>query len=54
MLFQSILLSLNESTRSDYGAGLLRFTQFCDLLAIPETHARGSHAALSFRSFWDG
>src|ERR1700722_4902304 len=29
-------LSLDTSTRSGYGAGLLRFTQFCDSKAIPE------------------
>lgn len=31
-----MLQSLDHSTRSNYGAGLLRFTQFCDLLALPE------------------
>jgi hypothetical protein len=34
ILFQSILLSLDENTRSDYGAGLLHFTQFCNTIAI--------------------
>jgi hypothetical protein len=33
-LFQSIL---DENTRSNYGASLLRFTQFCDAIAIPES-----------------
>ncbi|KAJ7066826.1 hypothetical protein B0H15DRAFT_794267 [Mycena belliarum] len=31
-----MLLGLDESTRSNYGAGLLRFTQFCDTLSIRE------------------
>ncbi|KIK76033.1 hypothetical protein PAXRUDRAFT_171054 [Paxillus rubicundulus Ve08.2h10] len=29
-LFQVMLRSLDEDTRSNYGASLLRFTQFCD------------------------
>ncbi|KAI6154728.1 hypothetical protein BKA82DRAFT_3969337, partial [Pisolithus tinctorius] len=36
-LFHVMLQSLDVNTRSNYGAGLLRFTQFCDLFAIPET-----------------
>lgn len=31
-----MLQSLDHSTCSNYGAGLLHFTQFCDLLALPE------------------
>ncbi|KAJ6611708.1 hypothetical protein B0H10DRAFT_2055371 [Mycena sp. CBHHK59/15] len=31
-----MLLGLDEGTRSNYGAGLLRFTQFCDMLSIRE------------------
>ncbi|KAJ7808803.1 hypothetical protein B0H14DRAFT_2608591 [Mycena olivaceomarginata] len=31
-----MLLGLDENTRSNYGAGLLRFTQFCDTLSIHE------------------
>lgn len=31
-----MLLGLDEGTRSNYGAGLLRFTQFCDTLSIHE------------------
>jgi len=31
-----MLSSLDSKTRSNYGAGLLRFTQFCDQLCIPE------------------
>jgi hypothetical protein len=38
-LFQVMLFSLDENTRSNYGAGLLRFTQYCDAHSIPE-HSR--------------
>ena len=36
LLFNISLSSLEEKTRSNYGAGLLRFTQFCDAFSIPE------------------
>lgn len=32
-----MIASLDESTRKNYGAGLLRFTQYCDCLDISET-----------------
>ncbi|KAG2745666.1 hypothetical protein P692DRAFT_20651604, partial [Suillus brevipes Sb2] len=35
-LFQVIVRSLDTNTRSNYGAGLLRFMQFCDSINIPE------------------
>ncbi|KAF5386587.1 hypothetical protein D9615_001701 [Tricholomella constricta] len=35
-IFQGLFDSLSESTRTSYGAGLLRFTQFCDRLHISE------------------
>lgn len=35
-LFKVMSHSLDESTRSNYVAGLLRFTQFCDANNIPE------------------
>ncbi|KAG2132464.1 DNA breaking-rejoining enzyme [Suillus bovinus] len=35
-LFFVMAESLDESTRNDYGAGLLHFNQFCDRLSIPE------------------
>lgn len=35
-LFKVMLHSLDENTRSNYGAGLLRFTQHCDANNIPE------------------
>jgi hypothetical protein len=33
-----MLLSLEQKTRSNYGAGLLRFTQFCDANNVSEHH----------------
>lgn len=36
LVFEVSLASLEEKTRSNYGAGLLRFTQFCDAFNIPE------------------
>ncbi|KAF5368708.1 hypothetical protein D9615_010306 [Tricholomella constricta] len=35
-IFLGLFNSLAESTRVSYGAGLLRFTQYCDQLHIPE------------------
>lgn len=35
-LFKVILFSLDESTCSNYGTGLLHFTQYCDSHSIPE------------------
>lgn len=35
-LFEVMAHSLDEGTRNGYGAGLLRFTQFCDLHKVPE------------------
>ena len=36
-LFQVMIQSLDATTRSNYGAGLLRFTQFCDEQGIHES-----------------
>ncbi|OBZ79905.1 hypothetical protein A0H81_00723 [Grifola frondosa] len=36
-LYNVMLSSLDIKTQKNYGAGLLRFTQFCDGLSIPET-----------------
>ncbi|KAH9852264.1 hypothetical protein C2E23DRAFT_730943 [Lenzites betulinus] len=36
-IFTLIMTSFEPRTRKNYGAGLLRFTQFCDLMNIPET-----------------
>jgi hypothetical protein len=38
-LFKVMLFSLDENTCSNYGMGLLRFTQYCDPHSIPE-HSR--------------
>ncbi|KIK78180.1 hypothetical protein PAXRUDRAFT_164679 [Paxillus rubicundulus Ve08.2h10] len=35
-LFQVMIRSLDQDTRSNYGAGLLCFTQYCDSCNIPE------------------
>ncbi|KAF5368148.1 hypothetical protein D9615_010187 [Tricholomella constricta] len=35
-IYHLLLESLSESTRQSYGAGLLRFTQFCDRLRVSE------------------
>ncbi|KZT10995.1 uncharacterized protein LAESUDRAFT_643395, partial [Laetiporus sulphureus 93-53] len=36
-LFSCLLSSVERKMRSNYGAGLLRFNQFCDSLHIPES-----------------
>jgi hypothetical protein len=35
-LLEVMIFSLDEGTQSNYGAGLLRFTQYCDSREIPE------------------
>lgn len=35
-MLEVMLFSLEEGTRSNYGAGILRFTQYCDSRKIPE------------------
>jgi hypothetical protein len=35
--FQVMIRSLDQDTRSNYSAGLLHFTQFCDSMDVPET-----------------
>lgn len=45
-LFQVVLQSLDHNTRSNYGAGLLRFTQFCDDHNIPESDCIPASAPL--------
>ena len=49
-LFQVMLFSLDENTRSNYGAGLLRFTQYCDFHHIPE-HSRMPASEILLSSF---
>ncbi|KAI6007081.1 hypothetical protein EDD15DRAFT_2383948 [Pisolithus albus] len=41
-----MLQSLDSNTRSNYGSGLLRFTQFCDRLSIPESARMPASAEL--------
>jgi hypothetical protein len=45
-LFQTILLSLDENTRSNYGSGLLRFNQFCDEMRVSESDRMPASAML--------
>ncbi|KAJ7610317.1 hypothetical protein DFH06DRAFT_1374698 [Mycena polygramma] len=55
-IFQGLLKATTEQTREGYGAGLLRYHQFCDGQRIPE-HARlpADHMILSaFVSDWIG
>lgn len=49
-LFQVMLFSLDENTCSNYGAGLLRFTQYCDSHHIPE-HSRMPASEILLSSF---
>jgi hypothetical protein len=49
-LFKVMLFSLDENTRSNYGAGLLRFTQYCDSHSIPE-HSRMPASEILLSSF---
>lgn len=47
-LFKVMLFSLDENTCSNYGAGLLFFTQYCDVNHIPEhSHMPTSEILLS-------
>ncbi|KAF5383676.1 hypothetical protein D9615_003673 [Tricholomella constricta] len=69
LLYTRFLDSLSVSTRQSYGAGLLRFTQFCDRLRIPEDQrmpasdlllsafvadASGSHSGECVRNWLNG
>ncbi|KAJ7652617.1 hypothetical protein B0H17DRAFT_1214879 [Mycena rosella] len=49
-----MLLGLDEGTRSNYGAGLLRFTQFCDVLAIREEARMPASAHLTLNNWLAG
>lgn len=55
-LFDTILHSLDASTLKNYGAGLLRFTQFCDCNNIPETLRMPASELLlaTFVANWSG
>jgi hypothetical protein len=55
-LFNVMLISVEPKTRENYGAGLLRFHQFCDSRNIPE-HRRmpaPDHLLASFIASWAG
>ncbi|KAF5383769.1 hypothetical protein D9615_003779 [Tricholomella constricta] len=69
LLYERFFDSLSNSTRQSYGAGLLRFTQFCDRLRIPESlrmpasdvllsafvaDASGSHSGDCVRNWLNG
>ncbi|KAF5388281.1 hypothetical protein D9615_000285 [Tricholomella constricta] len=70
LLYSRFLESLSRSTRQSYGAGLLRFTQFCDhrlripeeqrmpasdlLLSIFVADASGSHSGNCIRNWLNG
>lgn len=41
-----MIRSLDQDTRSNYGAGLLRFTQFCDSINVPENQRMPASEAL--------
>jgi len=45
-MFFVLTQSLDENTCSNYGAGLLRFTQYCDKLHIPEIQRMPASATL--------
>ncbi|THH14019.1 hypothetical protein EUX98_g9656, partial [Antrodiella citrinella] len=55
-LFSVMLSSLDSSTRKNYGAGLLRFTQFCDCLKVAENDRMPASDALlaAFVAEWSG
>lgn len=52
----TMLASLEESSRKNYGAGLLRFTQFCDIMSVPEDARMPApdHLLASFIANWSG
>lgn len=55
-LHEVMLLSLEPGTRKNYGAGLLRFTQFCDCQNVPEDARMpaSDHLLASFVAQWHG
>ncbi|TFK78483.1 DNA breaking-rejoining enzyme [Polyporus arcularius HHB13444] len=56
ILFLTILEAIEPNTRKNYGAGLLRFHQFCDNLRIPEADRMPASEILlsSFIASWAG
>ncbi|KAI0628703.1 DNA breaking-rejoining enzyme [Trametes polyzona] len=55
-LFSTVLESVEPETRKNYGAGLLRFTQFCDHAKIPEEDRMpaGEPLLAAFVASWAG
>ncbi|KIK46874.1 hypothetical protein CY34DRAFT_75127 [Suillus luteus UH-Slu-Lm8-n1] len=55
-LLDVMLVSVEVKTRENYGAGLLRFHQFCDSRNIPEHHRMPApdHLLASFVASWAG
>jgi hypothetical protein len=51
-----MLASIDLKTRENYGAGLLRFTQYCDPLRLPETSRLPAPEVIlsSFIASWAG
>ncbi|KAI1781782.1 DNA breaking-rejoining enzyme [Ganoderma leucocontextum] len=55
-LFLTILQAIESDTRKNYGAGLLRFHQFCDQIHVPEDQRMPASEVLlaSFVASWAG
>jgi hypothetical protein len=55
-LLDVVLISIEPKTRENYGAGLLRFHQFCDSISIPENRRlpASEHLIAAFISSWAG
>ncbi len=56
LLFNVVIHSVEPGTRSNYGAGLLRYHQFCDRFHIPESHRMPASELVlaAFASAWVG
>jgi hypothetical protein len=55
-IYESFLRVTTEATRESYGAGLVRFTDFCDSCAIPEESRMPAHRDIlaGFVASWIG
>ena len=55
-LFLTVLQGIEPGTRKNYGAGLLRFHQYCNSIAVPEDKRMPASEILlaSFIAFWAG
>ncbi|EIW64723.1 DNA breaking-rejoining enzyme [Trametes versicolor FP-101664 SS1] len=56
LLFSTMLQAIEPKTRKNYGAGLLRFTQFCDCIHIPKKDRMPANETLlaAFIATWAG